>query len=398
MSIVLNGDTGITTPGLTNTGTETIVNLTTTGNTTLGDATTDTLTVGVTGIVKDASGNVGIGTASPSYKLDVQNGTARIYNSTYPSLRIHNSATGTASNDGLLLEMGGLDANIVNYEVGNMIFKTADTERMRIDSSGNVGIGTSSPVYKVDIQGNTNGQFWASIKNTNAGASAIGGWYFGNDTYSDVGGVFSGSTGGGGFGGANSMNIGTWRSAPLTFFANNAEKARITTNNFLVNTTTTFDVTAGAFTQLSGQCAVYATGSPNTLMSFYNSSQSARVGFIGSNGNTTSYNSGSDYRLKENITNVSNAISKIEALRPVTFNWKVSPQVGKVTGFIAHELAEIYPEAVTGEKDAMCDDGVTPNYQMVDQSKLVPLLTAAIQEQQALITALTERIEALENK
>ena len=71
MAITLDGTTGITTPGLTNTGTETVVNLTTTGNTTLGDATSDTLTVGVTGIVKDASGNVGIGTASPNAKLQV---------------------------------------------------------------------------------------------------------------------------------------------------------------------------------------------------------------------------------------------------------------------------------------------------------------------------------------
>ena len=76
MSIVLDGTTGITTPGLTNTGTETLVNLTTTGNTTLGDASTDTLNVGNGGLVKDASGNVGIGTASPGYGLDV-NSSAR---------------------------------------------------------------------------------------------------------------------------------------------------------------------------------------------------------------------------------------------------------------------------------------------------------------------------------
>jgi hypothetical protein len=74
MAITLDGTTGITTPGLTNTGTETLVNLTTTGNTILGDASTDTLNVGNGGLVKDASGNVGIGTASPTTKLDV-NGT-----------------------------------------------------------------------------------------------------------------------------------------------------------------------------------------------------------------------------------------------------------------------------------------------------------------------------------
>ena len=106
--------------------------------------TNDTGSGGTTAMTIDTSQNVGVGVTSPSYKLDIQNGTARIYNSTYPSLRIHNSATGTASNDGLLLEMGGLDANIVNYEVGNMIFKTNNTEAMRIDSSGNLLVGTTS--------------------------------------------------------------------------------------------------------------------------------------------------------------------------------------------------------------------------------------------------------------
>ena len=75
MSVVIDGTAGITTPGLTNTGTETLVNLTTTGNTILGDASTDTLNVGNGGLVKDASGNVGVGTASPSVKFEVS-GTA----------------------------------------------------------------------------------------------------------------------------------------------------------------------------------------------------------------------------------------------------------------------------------------------------------------------------------
>jgi hypothetical protein len=85
MSVVIDGTTGITTPGLTNTGTETIVNLTTTGNTILGDASTDTLNVGNGGLVKDASGNVGIGTASPSGKLHVagSSGQLRISGSGY---------------------------------------------------------------------------------------------------------------------------------------------------------------------------------------------------------------------------------------------------------------------------------------------------------------------------
>jgi hypothetical protein len=93
-------------------------------------------TASTTAVTIDASQNVGIGTTSPSYKLDVQNGSARIYNSTFPALRIQNSSTGTNSNDGLLVEMSSSDALFVNYESANMIFKTADTERMRITAAG----------------------------------------------------------------------------------------------------------------------------------------------------------------------------------------------------------------------------------------------------------------------
>jgi hypothetical protein len=204
------------------------------------------------------------------------------------------------------------------------------------------------------------------------------------------------TTGGAGIGaGGVALN-----SADLIFYAGgNTERARINSSgNFLVGTASTFDVTSGATTQLSGQCAVYNSGSPNTLMSFYNSSQSARVGFIGSSGNSTSYNSGSDYRLKDNVININGALSKIAALRPVTFTWKISPEVGVVSGFIAHELDGVVPEAVTGEKDAMCSDGVTPDYQMVDQSKLVPLLVAAIKEQQAMIDTMKQEIAELKAK
>lgn len=85
MSIVLDGTTGITTPGLTNTGTETLVNLTTTGNTTLGDASTDTLNVGNGGLVKDASGNVGIGvtpSAWDSSRRALQLNSGSVFNTT----------------------------------------------------------------------------------------------------------------------------------------------------------------------------------------------------------------------------------------------------------------------------------------------------------------------------
>jgi len=142
MTITLDGTNGITTPALTNTGTETLVNLTTTGNTTLGDATTDTLTVGVTGIVKDASGNVGIGTASPL----TYSGTALVINGSRPNLRLTNPTTGVTAADGGEISQLGSDLIIENRESANIITYNNGAERMRIDSSGNLLVGTTSAV------------------------------------------------------------------------------------------------------------------------------------------------------------------------------------------------------------------------------------------------------------
>ena len=129
------------------------------------------------------------------------------------------------------------------------------------------------------------------------------------------------------------------------------------------------------------------------------------VGRIITNGSATAYNTSSDYRLKENVTPMSGATAQTKLLKPCNFDWIAG---GNVNGFIAHELAEVVPEAVTGSKDAMMDEEYevtaatdteaavmgtrsVPDLQGIDQSKLVPLLTATIQD---LIT----RIEALESK
>jgi hypothetical protein len=118
------------------------------------------------------------------------------------------------------------------------------------------------------------------------------------------------------------------------------------------------------------------------------------TGSISTNGTTTSYNISSDYRLKEDIAPMTDALAKVALLKPVNYKWKVNGSDGQ--GFIAHELAEVCSDAVTGEKDAVDADG-KPVYQGIDVSFLVATLTAAIQEQQALITALTTRITALES-
>jgi hypothetical protein len=126
------------------------------------------------------------------------------------------------------------------------------------------------------------------------------------------------------------------------------------------------------------------TTASKTHVIFYN--PNGTVGTIATSGSATAYNTSSDYRLKENVTPVSDGITRLQQLKPSRFNFIVDPDK-TVDGFLAHEVQTIVPEAITGEKDAVDDEG-NPIYQGIDQSKLVPLLTAALQEAIAKIETL----------
>ena len=158
-------------------------------------------------------------------------------------------------------------------------------------------------------------------------------------------------------------------------------------------------------------------GSDGSLVEFRN--DGVVVGSISISGAATAYNTSSDYRLKENITAISSASDTLKRLNPVTFSWKAGG--ARLDGFIAHELNEVVPEAVHGVKDAseaygdlvdidgvlvessvsadsevpdglyFIEKGIRPIYQGIDQSKLIPILTAALQEA-------IERIQQLEIK
>lgn len=200
MPITLDGSSGITTPGLTNTGTETIVNLTSTGNTTLGDATTDTLTVGVNGIVKDASGNVGIGTASPGARLQVTNTDGEMAR----------FRTSSGSNQPVITISASDSAATVGFATGGnasfpaMTFANGGSERMRIDSSGRLLLATTTTV---------DANAFMSIRNVN------------------------GTTGGIGIG----NSVGSSDTNCITFFNSNGQVGRINTNGSATGYVTSSD-------------------------------------------------------------------------------------------------------------------------------------------------------------
>jgi hypothetical protein len=119
------------------------------------------------------------------------------------------------------------------------------------------------------------------------------------------------------------------------------------------------------------------------------------VGSVSVTGSSTAYNTSSDYRLKENVADLTGAADRVQQLAPKRFNF-IADVDTTVDGFLAHEVQDIVPEAITGAKDAVDADG-NPEYQGIDQSKLVPLLTAALQEALTKIDALETRIVALES-
>jgi hypothetical protein len=127
------------------------------------------------------------------------------------------------------------------------------------------------------------------------------------------------------------------------------------------------------------------------VLRIYNNSDTL-VGNITASTTATAYNTSSDYRLKKNITSVTDGITRLQQLKPSRFNF-IADLDKTVDGFIAHEVQAVVPEAITGKKDAVDEEG-NPQYQGIDQSKLVPLLTAALQEAIAKIETLEARLTA----
>jgi len=364
----------------------------------------------------DSSGNVGIGTSSPNSVIDARQESTggstqiRVYNTDNS-----NTTTQTAGlflspdsrGNGALIfaekenadfgTSAGRDISLVFSPVLN----NAQIERMRIDSDGNVGIGTSSPDSvgvghtTLDLKGNSASQVDRSGAIYFTRYDGTKGMYI---AHSDGANVFSG--------------LSTY---PMVFRTNNTERMRLDsdgnllvggsnlpgTDNFPANDTSGYGATIlvsstqkGRFSILGDdECSLNVgrhSGTGNVAQWYYSGSI---VGSVSVTASATSYNTSSDYRLKEDVQPMTGACDRVLALKPVNFAWKADGS--RVDGFLAHEAQEVVPESVTGTKDAIDADG-NPVYQGIDQSKLVPLLTAALQEALTEITDLKARVAALE--
>jgi hypothetical protein len=287
------------------------------------------------------------------------------------------------------------------------------TQAMTLDASGNLGIGTNSPLAKVQID-SSSATYSANLRVRNSN--------FGNGVVGAANGILAVATDMNNIAFYTGSNLGVdGASAPTN------ERARIdSSGNLLVGTTSFGNVNANAlaFSPTSKYLALShasGTGSGTGYVSFGLST--SEIGSITQNGTTAvAYNTSSDYRLKEDIAPMTGALAKVATLKPVTYKWKSDGSDGQ--GFIAHELQEVVPECVTGEKDAtriqrvevspavpatydedgneltpavdaVYEEREVPAYQGIDTSFLVATLTAAIQEQQSLITSQAAAIESL---
>jgi len=273
-------------------------------------------------------------------------------------------------------------------KVTNMQHESAASAAITLASSGNVGIGTSSPACKADVAG--------VVRATSSGAPASGaGLELSYGGTADTADILAFDRTGAAF-----KNLELRCSNLIFNTGGGGERARITSGGELLVGTTSNSLSTKVF--VSGAIGAQLTHGPMFVSNENNTDNVGRgsfnfqrggviVGQIVTTNSTCAYNSVSDYRLKENIQPMTNALAKVAQLNPVTYTWKSNGTAGQ--GFIAHELQAVVSDCVSGEKDAVDADG-NPQYQGVDTSFLVATLTAAIQELKAENDTLKARLDA----
>jgi len=345
-----------------------------------------------------SNGNLSIGTTSPETILHATASSAII--------RLTSDANGTS----------GVDfGDSADTNIGRLLYDNSDnsmrlttnaSERMRIDSTGKVGIGTTSPSKVLDVRDND-----ATGTTTSSNRVAL---FATNGTGKDAHITFSNlvdspaSIGNRGalyfdYNNVERMridNVGGLRVGTTTKIFNQAEREKMSVKNAAVGHAATFQAT-----DVTGGFPILYLSSTDT-----STSQNAvifqrtggGVGSITTTASSTAYNTSSDHRLKEAVVDMTGAIDRVKALAPKRFNFIADPDT-TVDGFLAHEAQTVVPEAITGTHNEVDDDG-NAVMQGIDQSKLVPLLTGALQEAITKIETLETqradleaRLTALEN-
>jgi len=263
------------------------------------------------------------------------------------------------------------------------IVDNGDATAITIDSSERVGIGTSSPTSNLHVF-SSSGNAATFMQTTNSGSSVSTNYQTPNRIF------YTGID----IGGANSA---------YTIYDGTAGSERIRINylgDILCGMTSASYLASqdGIQIKKTGNIRIGGNGTAaRNVMAFVNGTDGtpAQVGYIQTSGSGTAFGTTSDYRLKENVNYEFDALSRVKQLKPARFNFIVDADK-IVDGFLAYEVSDIVPEAISGTKDAVDDEG-NPEYQGIDQSKLVPLLTKAIQEQQAIIEDLQTQINEVKN-
>ena len=325
---------------------------------------------GVEAMRIDSSGNLGIGTTSPTNGKLVISGNSV---TTSQGIRL----VADSADARFICESATLGAGILGtFSAHAQLFYTNSAERMRIDSSGNVGIGTSSPtarLHSIATSGTTTtlGRFEAAV-GSYTGTSLIACNTLGaSSTYN----LFSCITDSDGDAGG-----------PVTEFLVRGD------GSVLVGTTTNVGANAKIFALGSGKgiAVGYGTGSSAYRHLYMNNADATLYFFNDTNyaslSSAGAWTNASDARLKKNIVNIKYGLADVLRLQPRSY--QMNDVAGNFVGFVAQELQTVIPEVVSGDPEKQLG---------VDYGSLVAVAFKAIQEQQALITALTARIAALEN-
>ena len=269
---------------------------------------------------------------------------------------------------------------------------TVTADGLTVDGSGSVSTGSSgaSAASNADdfvVEAGGDGDISILTPSTNTGTL-----FFGDNTVSNAGQIkYSHSAG--------SFSFVTEQNTRMLIDASgnvqNGDYASNSgaTNGYILRQVGSSANTAATFELLTSSTSTRHHIAFRSGATSGNSSGAIR-GSISTSSTSTSYNTSSDYRLKENVVELTGATDRLKQLNPSRFNF-IADADTTVDGFLAHEVQSVVPEAITGTKDAVDDDG-NPVYQGIDQGKLVPLLTAALQEALTKIDALETRITALE--